>query len=236
MTKRKRKGFTIVELVIVIAVIGILAGILIPLFTSFVRDANIASDELLIRELNNALAIDTAETGKTHETIFDALNATDACGFNVQKINAKASRNRILWDSKNDTFCYLKDEDGETTLVYQNATIQEADKLGKTDYRLWTIQNEVDETYSTYLYNYVGNGVIATAKGVDVSDASNAEITKITYEHEDSSNVQTVVIRTNSTDTELVIDAQYDTVKHFGYVGNVHVVAVDSMNCYEEID
>ena len=40
MKKLNKKGFTIVELVIVIAVIGILAGVLIPTFVGIVDDAN----------------------------------------------------------------------------------------------------------------------------------------------------------------------------------------------------
>ncbi len=40
MKKNNRKGFTIVELVIVIAVIGILAGVLIPTFSSITKNAN----------------------------------------------------------------------------------------------------------------------------------------------------------------------------------------------------
>ena len=40
MKRNNKKGFTIVELVIVIAVIGILAGVLIPTFSSLVSTAN----------------------------------------------------------------------------------------------------------------------------------------------------------------------------------------------------
>lgn len=39
MVKRIKKGFTIVELVIVIAVIGILSAVLIPTFTNFFDDS-----------------------------------------------------------------------------------------------------------------------------------------------------------------------------------------------------
>ncbi len=42
-TKNKQKGFTLVELVIVIAVIAILAGVLIPTFSGVVENANKAA-------------------------------------------------------------------------------------------------------------------------------------------------------------------------------------------------
>ena len=40
MKRNNKKGFTIVELVIVIAVIGILAGVMIPVFGNVIADAN----------------------------------------------------------------------------------------------------------------------------------------------------------------------------------------------------
>ena len=61
MKNTKKKGFTIVELVIVIAVIGILSAILIPTFSGLVKDAN---DVALQQNLRNAYvqyAADTAD-------------------------------------------------------------------------------------------------------------------------------------------------------------------------------
>ena len=54
MKKNNRKGFTIVELVIVIAVIGILAGIMIPTFSSVVDDAN---EKALASEIKNTYTL-----------------------------------------------------------------------------------------------------------------------------------------------------------------------------------
>lgn len=60
--KMNKKGFTIVELVIVIAVIGILAAVLIPTFSGVIKKAN---ESAALQEAKNAyteyLAIDIAD-------------------------------------------------------------------------------------------------------------------------------------------------------------------------------
>ena len=50
MKRNNKKGFTIVELVIVIAVIGILAAVLIPTFSGVIDDANASK---LLQEARN---------------------------------------------------------------------------------------------------------------------------------------------------------------------------------------
>ena len=52
MKRNNKKGFTIVELVIVIAVIGILAAVLIPTFSGIIESANNSSRD---QEARNAL-------------------------------------------------------------------------------------------------------------------------------------------------------------------------------------
>ena len=61
MKRSNKKGFTIVELVIVIAVIGILATVLIPTFSSVVEKAN---ESAALQELKSAYTIALAEAIK----------------------------------------------------------------------------------------------------------------------------------------------------------------------------
>ena len=76
MRKNNRKGFTIVELVIVIAVIGILAGVMIPTISGVVTNAKTASNETAARNYYNEYIIEHEEIigkdawVKVDETVF----------------------------------------------------------------------------------------------------------------------------------------------------------------------
>lgn len=54
--KNKYKGFTIVELVIVIAVVAVLAAVLIPTFSAIIKRTNISADTQVARNMNVILA------------------------------------------------------------------------------------------------------------------------------------------------------------------------------------
>ena len=72
MNKMNKKGFTIVELVIVIAVIAILAGVLIPTFGGIIDKAN---ESKALQEVKNAytatLADDMATPGTSDDVVYD---------------------------------------------------------------------------------------------------------------------------------------------------------------------
>ncbi len=68
-TNRKIKGFTIVELVIVIAVIGILSAILIPTFSNLIESSKLANDQAIVTNANKALAIEEVYSGDPNDAI-----------------------------------------------------------------------------------------------------------------------------------------------------------------------
>ena len=228
MNRNTKRGFTIVELIIVIAVIAVLAAVLIPTFSGLIKKAQVARDESLVSSLNKALAMDTDNT--EHKTMRQALLATAKGGFDVTKIKTTADGNEILWDSVNDCFVYLNKEVDETEPQY----IPNSKKVDRKveSYEYWTISDTTatSQTYSTYLGNNNLKGEVNATTGVDVGE--NAGITLVKYTG--GADKKEVIIRTNSGETNVEINAANDTVNHYGSANEVTVLAVDKTHSYHE--
>lgn len=61
--QKKRKGFTLVELVIVIAVIAVLSAILVPTFSNVINNANLAKDKSNAKTMTTELMLDAVTDG-----------------------------------------------------------------------------------------------------------------------------------------------------------------------------
>lgn len=88
---KSKKGFTLIELVVVIAILGILAGIAIPRFmdaTATARGAKIIAD---LRTIDSAIMIYNAKTGKLPTAMADLLSDADAAGSTQAKFKLLAS-------------------------------------------------------------------------------------------------------------------------------------------------
>ena len=108
MINSKKKGFTIVELVIVIAVVAILAAVLIPTFSNLVKKANVSADTQAVRQMNTALAIYEAENGKP-TNVTEAKKALDSQLINVEGGLVPVSKGyAFYWDSQENEVVLVK--------------------------------------------------------------------------------------------------------------------------------
>ena len=223
MYKKLKKGFTIVELVIVIAVIGILSAVLIPTFSGLVNKANLAADETLVRNINQQLQI-AGDTEK-NVTMSQALEDAKEAGYLVESINAKSSGNQLVWDSTIDRFA-LVDKDGNLVAGQLSAS---------KNVDVWVIAKSYSNAdgYSIYLQKgYNGEKELTITTGLDVGE--NTNISKITYDRHDATVAQTVTINTGAEGCNLVVNAPKDTVNHYAYLLNLDVQAVDATHSYHE--
>ena len=104
MKKMNKKGFTIVELVIVIAVIAILAAVMIPTFSGIVDRAK---NSAALQEVKNAYTATVAEELGTPETADIFANLKNS-------INVKAANGKVVTISAK----------GEAKVAADNATAE----------------------------------------------------------------------------------------------------------------
>ena len=103
MKNSKKRGFTIVELVIVIAVIAILAGVLIPTFVSLINKANTSADIQACTQMNKYLAINEVDSPKSIVELYKAL--TDG-GMTAKDYHPLVNDRYFFWDRTLNSIVY----------------------------------------------------------------------------------------------------------------------------------
>ena len=147
MIKRNnKKGFTIVELVIVIAVIAILAAVLIPTFAGIIRKANISADTQLVKNMNTALAADEAVNGPA-EDFNEVIAIVRDAGYVLSAFNPTTEGCYVVWDSESNQLL-LVDSKKDFAVIY--SVSDDYAEPGKTWY--FAVDSEEAKTELTKKY------------------------------------------------------------------------------------
>lgn len=107
-TKKNKKGFTLVELIVVLVIIAILAAVLIPTVSGYIKRANKTADQSACK--TSYTAFQAAVTDKVGE-------AGDTTGLNYAAVSASAAEYGAEIDK-----CKVKIEDGAVTELQYNGS------------------------------------------------------------------------------------------------------------------
>ena len=152
MRNTNKKGFTIVELVIVVAVIAILAAVLIPTFSGIIKKAQQSADQQAVTQMNTILTSAQATNklivdGNDAETSINIYNALIAEGFSYE-FDAYYEKYSFGYVVENGYAVIVLVEDGKVAFPKNHE--------GKTDYKqFFTAVEKSEDLLAAFDTGYV---------------------------------------------------------------------------------
>ena len=212
MKRNTEKGFTVVELVIVVAVIAILAAVLVPTFSKVVRNAKVSKDVSLCKNVNIALAAQEATDGKPKRAS-DAIGKILNDGFVLNRLIPVAEDCYMVYDLTNNRFALL---DSEFDIVYSET------EISNNLYLLTGDQNTIDKAKlnETYSFKYL----ITTNENLTLDNSFDARLIADCNVTLKTDNTECFIFTDGG---NIVINAPQATITH---VGNADTVTVDKVS------
>ena len=222
MKQRQKKGFTIVELLVVIAVIAVLAAVLIPVMVYLIDDAKTSADEQTVASLNKLIASETGD----FETASDAVEAANDVGYNLETLDLD-SDNELVWDQGTGYFALI-DEDGEE--VYSNGTLSDSEYL-------WKIVSSDDDVATAAASDEETGAVTYAAKTIVASAATDTVYSYyLTEGYEPEITFSAGVDAGRNEGLDLNVEAAYSGILVNGNGGTVTISGSGSVTFYGEAD
>lgn len=141
---KNKKAFTVVELVIVIAIIAILAAVLIPTFASIIKKANQSADIQAARNMNTHLA--AANVTGDIQSILDVYDLFEESGYKVDSYSSLVSGTSYYYDKGYNQILYVDDATGKVLFPDEH---KDETSAGREWFSLnMTIDAKAPETYT----------------------------------------------------------------------------------------
>ena len=131
-----KRGFTIMELVIVIAVIAVLAAVLIPTFANITNRANESADEQTVTNMNKILSAEDAldnvptNTGEVRDILLSG---------GIQTYTPVSAGWYYGWLPDENVIVIYEVTDGKSVIAYPET-------YANKDYEVWNLENNVVAT------------------------------------------------------------------------------------------
>lgn len=127
-SKSLESGFTIVELVIVIAVIGVLTAVMIPVFSGLVKRAESAAKKAELRDANMVMAMILQSEDTTDNAFVDGIITMSEAITAYKENGYEFDVEELIWDISDNRFAFADDK---------NTTIHPGDTVDGVLPRYW---------------------------------------------------------------------------------------------------
>lgn len=109
MEKRENGGFSLVELIIVIAIMAVLVGVLIPQYLSYVHKARVAADWANLKNYYTEITLDYISTGQYNPNVKtwhedNVTNQTEIHFLDGNTVKLQAGNFTVVRDSSKNGY------------------------------------------------------------------------------------------------------------------------------------
>ena len=220
-----RHGFTIMELVIVIAVIAVLAAVLIPTFANVTRRANQSADEQAVYQMNLALAV--VEIDDRPENVADVIAVLNTEGMDLEDYSPLLSDTRFYWVKSINRIVIA---DGDDNVLYPEDRVELVRTAGdwysldgninlneswKENVSQNTVTLTSGEQFASFISEY-NNGDSVAASVTTVNLSGTIDLGGATYSIKNQINSDLTIQGTSSSQPALITGFRDDNNSIFG--------------------
>lgn len=211
----KKRGFTIVELIVVIAIIAVLATVLIPAFGSVMQKAKVAAKTQIASSMNTFLAAEEVLNARP-QTLGEAMDILKKQGFDDGELLCEDQEILLVWNAESNRFALL---DADMNTLYSH----DGDPIEADSRSLWIAVSELpsEQSFSMYLTESFDQTEIEVSVSIDIGSCNTLE--KLIYSGSDEPSKETV-IRSGSEEIKVEINNLSAILNLNGVFGEVSII------------
>lgn len=173
-TQNKKRGFTIIELVIVVSVIAILSAVMIPTFAGIIKKANRSADEQATYQMNKAITA----VADDELSFADAIKALDDAGYNsLDNLTPVSKGYAFYWDAANKTIVLVNTKDNTVVFPKNYETEFQADWKAFDEEAIISNLSNINVASKADISNAIANGAkkVTLTKDLKLTDSLTVE-------------------------------------------------------------